>query len=273
MVIDYCLHELQAQKAAGVPINDFVCESAAAKGDLECLRFADEHAASWDAEVCIKAAQGNHPECLAYSFANRCPVDTDVAEAAASVAAFYGSLECLKLCLERKIGLHADLCGDAARGGSAACLKYCREAGCPWDKGVAITAAANGNLDCLEYCFQQDGVLDPHVSMGVSVGRSVPCLLFALRNGCPKPCLTRRMWDDVFWACCRLGALPEPGDAVAVDRYEKCVATQLARDAIERVVRNHAAVIIQTEWRKRTSYNPHCSFGRRFLTRLLHQDT
>lgn len=49
-----------------------VCEYAAAKGHLDCLRCARENGCPWDEDTCERAASGGHLDCLRWARVNGC---------------------------------------------------------------------------------------------------------------------------------------------------------------------------------------------------------
>jgi hypothetical protein len=45
---------------------------AAAKGHIECLKYAHENGCPWKEDTCTQAALGGHIECLKYAHENGC---------------------------------------------------------------------------------------------------------------------------------------------------------------------------------------------------------
>jgi len=127
-----------------------VCEEAALRGHLGCLRYAREKGFEWNASTCESAALGGSVSCLAYAHESGCEWDSRVCEA----AAFGGHLVCLAYAHERRCPWDRFVCTSAALTGHLDCLVYARSNGCPCDlKKCAFSAVAGGQLACLRYVF------------------------------------------------------------------------------------------------------------------------
>ena len=119
----------------GYPWNNWTCNYAAMNGNIECLKYAHENRCSWDEDTCFYAAENGHLECLKYAHENGCPWDEDTC----SHAAENGHLECLKYAHENGCPWSADTCKDAARNDHIECVKYAYENGCPCHKKFIST--------------------------------------------------------------------------------------------------------------------------------------
>lgn len=105
-----------------------LCEVAAARGHLHCLRFLHEHHCPWDEETCTAAAHNGQLQCLQYAAKNGCPYD------------------------------RWTLCRTAAKEGHLNCLMFARlECGGEWyGDDSTFWAAAHGHLDCLRFAHEND---------------------------------------------------------------------------------------------------------------------
>jgi hypothetical protein len=70
-------------------------------------------------------------------------------------AAYQGSLEMVKYCVENNCPMDASACSVAALTGHLDVLKYLREHGCPWKSDTLHGADANDHIDCLNYAIEQ----------------------------------------------------------------------------------------------------------------------
>ena len=110
------------------PTNEHACESAAAKGNLEILKYLHEEAeAEWY-------------------------------RSAASNAAANGHLHILEYLVERKYDKFDEYaCRNAARNGHLECLKYLHEdVKAPWGEATVRSAHENNHPECLQYLLDND---------------------------------------------------------------------------------------------------------------------
>lgn len=145
------------------------CASAAAKGQLDALKWLKRHGARWNWQTCAEAARGGHFEMLKWAHAHGAPMDAFTCDGAAKG----GHLDILQWARTHGAAwtgtasngtLHADTCAAAARGGYLKILQWARANGCPWDERACAYAVAGGQLETLRWL---------------------------LANGCP--------WDE--WSC------------------------------------------------------------------------
>ena len=127
-----------------------MCNLAAKKGRIECLKYLHENGYPWDNWTCNYAAMNGNIECLKYAHENRCSWDEDTC----FYAAENGHLECLKYAHENGCPWNEDTCEEAAKNGHLECLKYAHENGCPWDEDTCSHAAENSHLECLKYAHE-----------------------------------------------------------------------------------------------------------------------
>jgi hypothetical protein len=100
-----------------------LCENAADKGAIKCLKYAHENGCPWDEYTCINAVQNGHIECLKYAHENGCPWNKEV-------------------------------CLHTALNGHIECLKYAHRNGCPLDEKTCENAAEYGHNECLNYVLK-----------------------------------------------------------------------------------------------------------------------
>jgi hypothetical protein len=94
-------------------------QEAAAKGQLEVLKWLRANGCPWDEKTCASAAQAGHLEVLQWARANGCPWD-------------------------------ANTCAGAALAGHIKVLQWARANGCPWDEWTCTMAATLGHLEMLK---------------------------------------------------------------------------------------------------------------------------
>ncbi len=207
-----------------------------------------------------------------------------------TAAALDGHLECLVDAYERGCNWYADTCGSAAEGGHLDCLVYAHENGCKWDSRTCTAAARNGHLACLQYAHQNGCELPRYFSsshpdhvhcikltyMTVQTAESrrcFDCLAYGHEHGC----------DWTLWSCSEYhhgyigqcwryaydNGVPTISQYDTFYRWDVDVflVRKLVESIFENVRRSHAALTIQTEFRRRISCNPHNDFGRRFILR------
>ena len=83
-------------------IKPLLCKGAAARGDVEMLKWLRAKGCPWDEGTCAAAAYGGHLEVLKWLRAGGCPWDNWT-------------------------------CAYAAEGGNLEVPKWLRAEGCPWD--------------------------------------------------------------------------------------------------------------------------------------------
>ena len=71
-------------------------------------------------------------------------------------AAYRGSLEMVKYCVDNNCPMDADACMCAAYNGHLDVLKYLHEHGYPWDSETCLFAHENNHIDCLNYAIEHE---------------------------------------------------------------------------------------------------------------------
>ena len=132
------------------PWDEDICSRAAENGHLDCLKYAHDNGCPWDKYTCSNAAGNGHLDCLEYAYKNGCPWD----KYTCYFAARNGHLECLKYAHENGCPWDKHTCYFAALNNHLDCLKYVHENGCPWDEVTCYFAAKNGHLECLKYAYE-----------------------------------------------------------------------------------------------------------------------
>ena len=97
-------------------------QEAAAKGQLEVLKWLRANGCPWDEKTCASAAQAGHLEVLQWARANDCPWDKWT-------------------------------CAAAAEGGHLEVLQWLRANGCPWDVSTCVTARYYGHHELLNWAI------------------------------------------------------------------------------------------------------------------------
>jgi hypothetical protein len=70
-------------------------------------------------------------------------------------AAYRGSLEMVKYCVDNDCPMYVDVCSVAASNGHLDVLKYLHEHGCPWDWETLWEARECNRIDCFNYAIEQ----------------------------------------------------------------------------------------------------------------------
>ena len=141
---------------------DNICRKAAEKGHLQCLIWAHKNEYSWDEDTCACAAQNGHLDCLIWARHNGC-------------SASHATEGC---------PWNEDTCGYAATK-SLKCLMWARKNGCPWDEGTCAWAADKGHLDCLMWARRNGCPWDWRICTYATISRHLEILIWARKNGCP----------------------------------------------------------------------------------------
>ena len=105
----------------GCPWDERTC-SEAARGHLECLKYAHENGCPWDEETCSDAARRGHLECLKYLHEKGCPWDERTCSELPK-----RSPRVFEICTRKWMSLGRRTCSYAARRGHLECLKYAHE--------------------------------------------------------------------------------------------------------------------------------------------------
>lgn len=135
-----------------------ICEEAARKGSVNCLRLAAEFLSSLDVLrpltwIPRKAARRGH-------------------------------LGTLKLWEEWRRPWDTRVCVSAARGGHLECLKFLHECGCPWDRNTPRAATKRGAGNCLRYAIEAGCEWEPEECVYVLQGplSLMTCFLDGVRT-------------------------------------------------------------------------------------------
>ena len=174
------LEYLKYAHAQGCEWDSTTCTSAAANGHLECLLYAHTHGCDWNANTCLYAAEGGHLECLQYLHTNGCEWNAQTCSAAARG----GHIECLQYAHTNGCPWDANTCSDAAAGGHLDCLQYAHTNGCPWTAFTCTKAAFYGHLQCLQYAHENGCDWDSNTCKYAAERRRSKCLQYARENGC-----------------------------------------------------------------------------------------
>ena len=102
---------------------EYICNTAARNGHLECLKCAHENGCPWDEYTCALAAANGNLNCLKYAHENGCP-------------------------------WHQWTCRFAAEYGHLDCLKYAYENGCPWNWRTVKYAINRKKWSCAIYAIE-----------------------------------------------------------------------------------------------------------------------
>lgn len=201
------------------------CALAAARGDLDLLRWLRKHDAPWDASACAAAAERGHAACVRWLVRKGCAADARACEGAAragqlallqelrgagcawcaattTAAAAAGHLDVLAWAHAGGCPVDALAAGDAAaHGGQARALAWLQQrAGCAWTADTMMAAAGAGQLEAIQYLVAQGVPFDAHAAAEAARGAHAHVLRWAHERGCALD-------DDVCRALASCGAL------------------------------------------------------------------
>jgi hypothetical protein len=71
-----------------------------------------------------------------------------------AIAAYKGSLDCVKYLHNKGVELHYIIMSAAAENGNLECIKYLHENGCPWSEDVFVICKTYRYKDCLQYALK-----------------------------------------------------------------------------------------------------------------------
>eukprot|EP00884_Botryococcus_braunii_P000241 jgi/Botrbrau1/10217/Bobra.0362s0007.1 len=178
----------------GVDAKRHVCEAAASRCHLECLKVLQRAGCLFGGAAAEKAARAGHYECLRYIMSH---AEGLTKTGLLLAAAEGGSLECMKHLLECGVQWDHNLpwkeAWHAARGGHSPVLAYCL-ARCPHQDlhKIMRQAISSKSTACMEVLYRHGykAVTDPHqhpALLAIS-SCSIECLEVALqRSGPPDP--------------------------------------------------------------------------------------
>lgn len=170
-----------------------VCHTAAAKGHLDCLKWAHENGCTIGNSY--SAAKNGHLDCLRY-----CIENTNIRDLLTTAyAAENGHLDCLRFAVEHGCQLNIITMAWAAAKGHLDCMKFAHENGYRWNSDndifscqngylPTVHAAKNGHLNCLQYAhevcgFPFEDCIGNSIQSAASNGH-LDCLQYAHKKGC-----------------------------------------------------------------------------------------
>lgn len=159
------------EKGANIYMND--CEEAIRNGHVDCVKYMVDSKAlnilSPPSVAEIPSRLGNLGM-LAYLLSVGCQATVG----AASAAAAFDQIECLKLLLNAGCPVNAETLYVAVHCGAIECMKFLHNMGCPWEE---TTLHIPNNNWVLSACN------NPFISFDVE--KQISCFEFAAGNGCP----------------------------------------------------------------------------------------
>ena len=139
-----------AKQQGRIELDAAFCSSAAERGDLKALEWAQENGCPWDKESCKNAADRGHLQVLQWLRAQGCPWDQSICD----VAFRQGHYHVLEWARENGCpwkALDTSMCCMAAREGDLRGLQWLRAQGCPWDESTCDVAFHKGHYHVLEW--------------------------------------------------------------------------------------------------------------------------
>lgn len=127
-----------------------VCENAAAKGHIECLKWAIENGIGCSVAASARAAENGHLECLKYLHASGIEIHRDITAYGACT-----NIECLRWAYENGYRMSQFACSQAERHGNIDCLRYAHENGGIWHDPYLSSSLHYGNLEIIKYVYEK----------------------------------------------------------------------------------------------------------------------
>ena len=126
-----------------------LCEEAASRGSLECLKHLREvRRCAWGSATCTAAAEKGHLACLKYAHENGCPWDERTTHVAA-----YNRVNCFLYAYDNGCPVHKECMDEAACSGGLEIMQRLHKDGFPWTDKTTWWAARYGGAECLRYAL------------------------------------------------------------------------------------------------------------------------
>jgi hypothetical protein len=189
----------------GVEMDRNACEKFAARGNLNCLKFAHENGSGPGMALGVAAAFG-HIGCLMYCHIQGFPDMVGIVESmfmnrgphlytkewkmnALENACNNNQLDCFRYLHEQGYSSQLNLCEFAAYNNSMDCLKCaCEEIGDPLDITVTLHGLAWDSTWCVEYVHLERGCpWNEQILVEALMKGAYESFKFAYKHGCPLP--------------------------------------------------------------------------------------
>ncbi|KAG5181843.1 hypothetical protein JKP88DRAFT_320541 [Tribonema minus] len=174
----------------------YIVDTGASLGTAECARAAG---CRWG-DVMLYAAKRGREDILEWARSGGCPVNPNIANAAATQGAIHGHVAVLKWARGNGATLTHIILDFAAMHGHLACLRWLRAEGTEWDVTTCAFAAHGGHLEILQWARANGAPWDALTCAKAAEGGHLELLQWARLNGAP--------WDaDTCLAASRGGYL------------------------------------------------------------------
>ena len=111
----------------------------------------------WMVRTCKRFIKNNHIECVRCAFRfSRLLMEPKHNRNMCTLAATYGSIECLQFLCELGLQVNHDTCTAAAHNDHVNCLEYAHKRGFIWKPDIAENTALRGHIDCLQYLHENN---------------------------------------------------------------------------------------------------------------------
>jgi hypothetical protein len=154
IALDKNLFHLLGANKEHIPIG--ICDIAAAKGNLQMMKWAVDNDFECDLTTYSHVSGDNYLEILEW----------------------LKSMDCLR---------NEISCKHAAWKGNLKVLKWLREQGCPWDEDTCSSAALDGHLEVLQWARANGCPWNAYTCTGAVENGHLEVLQWAHANGCPCP--------------------------------------------------------------------------------------
>ena len=168
--------------ADGSDFFTFVRNSEPTASDLPCFEYVCSIGYECTAEIFINFVMGDRIDCVVWLVHNV----PNLAFDACSIAAKFGSVDCLMALRSAGCECTDDICTVAASAGKANVLVYLYAESIIAGTEAITAAAENNRFSCLELLYENDCPWDETTAAAAGRG-GLHCLRFVLTRGCPFP--------------------------------------------------------------------------------------
>ena len=168
--------------AGGSDFFSFARNSEPTPNDLSCFEYIRSIGYECNTETFINFVMGDRGDCLVELIRNVPNLQLD----ACSIAAKFGSVDCLIALRSAGYACADDICTVAASAGKVNVLIYLYAEGIFAGKEAITAAGENNRYSCLELLYENDCPWDETTAAAASRG-GLHCLRFVLARRCPFP--------------------------------------------------------------------------------------
>jgi hypothetical protein len=160
-----------------------VCLTAAANGNLECLRWAHTHGCELSTCMMVPAVRNDHFDCFVYCHQNGHEHTWPCGVLMECIAC--GRTDMFMYAVDQGFPLHFRVAIKCTRDGRLDMLIYAHEHGMMLPPEIVSAAAGLGRLEILKYAHEQGCAWYSAVCTNAAQARELECLRYAVEHGCP----------------------------------------------------------------------------------------